>query len=216
MTALDLATVDHLLTTTRSVRKRLDLTRPVPRDVIVDCLRIANQAPTGANAQLLHWVVVTDAEKRRAIAELYRGGGMPADVAAKLREHPEFYPAPDTPQQQRVSESTRYLSEHIQDVPVHVIPCIPSDFGLAAGWGPSVYPAVWSLMLALRSRGLGSCMTTSHLWRAAQAAELLGIPDGWSQACLVATAYFTGDDFKPAARKPVEEVVHWDEWGATT
>src|SRR5581483_9965458 len=133
--------------------------------VIVECLRLANQAPTGANAQMLRWLVVTDPEKRAAIAELYRGG-MPPEVAARLRDNPGFHPPPDTPQQRRVMDSTRHLSEHIHEVPVHVVPCIPSDFGLAAGWAPSVYPAVWSLMLALRSRGLGSCMTTSHLWRA--------------------------------------------------
>src|SRR5438270_729807 len=88
--------------------------------------------------------------------------------SSTIVKKPQYYPPPDTAQQQRVTESTRYLSEHLHEVPVHVIPCIPSDFGLAAGWGPSVYPAVWSLMLAFRSRGVGSCMTTSHLWRAAQ------------------------------------------------
>jgi len=211
MRPLDLTTVDHLLTTTRAVRKRLDPTRPVPREVVVECLRIANQAPTGANAQLLRWLVVTDPEKRRALADLYRGG-MPADVAAKIREKPALHPPPDTPQQRRVMDSTRHLAEHLDEVPVHVIPCIPADAGLAAGWAPSVYPAVWSFMLALRSRGLGSVITTGHLWRAAAAAELLGIPDGWAQACLVPVAYFTGDDFRPAVRRPVEEITCWDQW----
>ena len=209
----ELATVDHLLTTTRAVRQRLDLARPVPRDVIVECLRLANQAPTGSNAQLLRWLVVTDPEQRAAIGELYRRPP-PADAAATIRDSAAF-DAPDTPQQRRMGESARYLREHVHEVPVHVIPCIPSASGRAAGWQPSAYPAVWSFMLALRSRGLGSCLTTAHLWHAAEAAALLGIPDGWAQSCMLPVAYFTGDDFRPAVRRPVEEITYWDTWGRT-
>ncbi|HUZ09323.1 MAG TPA: nitroreductase family protein [Acidimicrobiales bacterium] len=208
MTTTDLATIDHLLTTTRAVRKRLDLSRPVPREVVLDCIRLANQAPTGTNAQTWRWIVVTDPDVRSALGTLYRD-------RPPQREGPN--PAPvveDTPGNRRMLESTQYLTDHIHEVPVLVVPCA-QEVGGAAGWQPSIYPAVWSFMLALRSRGLGSCLTTSHLYRKDEAAELLGVPAGFAQACLVPVAYFTGDDFRPADRRPAEEVTYWDHWGKT-
>jgi nitroreductase len=204
---MDLTTVDHLLTTTRAVRKRLDLTRPVPREVILECLRLAIQAPTGSNAQRWRWLVVTDPDVRASLADLYRnppptnaGGSWPAGEM--------------TAQQQRVMDSSTYLREHLHEVPVLVVPC-SEDAGGAAGWQPSVYPAVWSFMLALRSRGLGSVITTTHLFRRADADALLGVPDGYVQACLLPVAYYTGDDFRPAVRRPVEEITYWNHWGDT-
>jgi len=208
---MDLDTVDHLLSTTRSVRRRLDLTRPVPRDVILDCLRLAIQAPTGSNMQRWRWLVVTDPEVRAAIADQYRNPPGARDAAATRAEPP----ADMSSQQRRVMDSARYLSEHLHEVPVLVVPCT-EDAGGAAGWAPSIYPAVWSFQLALRSRGLGSVITTGHLFRKDEAAELLGVPDGFVQSCLVPVAYFTGDDFKPAVRRPIEELTYWDHWGNTT
>jgi nitroreductase len=214
---MDLATVDHLLSTTRAVRKRLDLTRPVPPAVILECLRLAIQAPTGSNAQRWRWLVVTDPATRAAIAELYRNpprptaSATPATSATPTSREPDVEPSA---QQRRVADSARYLTEHLQEVPVLVVPCT-EDAGGAAGWAPSIYPAVWSLQLALRSRGLGSCITTVHLFRRDEAAELLGVPDGFVQACLVPVAYYTGDDFRPAVRRPVEEITYWNRWGDT-
>jgi nitroreductase len=208
MTDLDLQSVDHLLSTTRAVRKRLDFSRPVPRAVVLECLRLAVQAPTGSNAQLWRWLVIDDADIRAQIAEIYRNP-------------PPQPPGPGEPdveqtdQQARVMDSAMYLREHLQDVPVLVIPCTEKKGG-AAGWQPSIYPAAWSLMLALRSRGLGSCITTVHLYRERDVAELLGIPENYAQACLLPVAYFTGDDFRPADRRPVEEITFFDRWGATT
>jgi nitroreductase len=206
--AMDLTTVDHLLSTTRAVRKRLDLTRPVPREVLLECLRLAIQAPTGSNAQRWRWIVVTDPGTRAAIGELYRNPPRTGAPSGEPRVEP-------TAQQNRVMDSARYLTEHVHEVPALVIPCT-EDAGGAAGWAPSIYPAVWSFQLALRSRGLGSCITTVHLFRAAEAAELLGIPEGFVQACLLPVAYYTGDDFKPAVRRPIEEITYWDRWGNTT
>jgi nitroreductase len=206
MTVLPL-TPDELLTTTRSVRKRLDLTRPVPLDVVRECLELAMQAPTGSNAQTWRWVVVADPDKRRALAELYQHPPAdrslpPGTVAAVV---------PDSPQQQRVSDSARYLVAHMHEVPLLVVPCVLNAGG-AAGWPPSIYPAVWSFLLALRSRGLGSVITTVHLFRKDEAAALLGIPDGYVQACLLPVAYYHGDDFQPAARRPIREVAFLDRW----
>jgi nitroreductase len=206
MTTMDLSTVDHLLTTTRAVRKRLDFGRPVPHSVILECLGLAIQAPTGSNAQTWRWIVVTDPTVRQAVAELYRKRPIAASSP---------FPSPvlpETDQQRRVGESARYLTDHLHEVPALVLPCV-EETGGAAGWAPSIYPAVWSFMLALRSRGLGSCLTTVHLHHRKEAAELLGIPDGFAQACLLPVAYYTGDDFRPAQRRPVEEVTYWDHWG---
>jgi nitroreductase len=206
VTDLDRETVDRLLTTTRAVRRRLDLTRPVPAAVVLECLNLAIQAPTGSNAQAWRWLVVTDPAVRSALAELYRRPpprtvtGLPAP------------PVPDDDQQRRVAASAGYLREHLDEVPVLVVPCV-LEAGGAAGWAPSIYPAVWSFMLALRSRGLGSCITTVHLYRREEAADLLGIPAGYAQACLVPVAYYTGESFRPAARRPAEEVTFLDHWG---
>ena len=207
MTELDRATVDHLLSTTRAVRKRLDLSRPVPREVILECLRLAVQAPTGSNRQGWRWMVVTDADKRAALADWYR------DVFG-----PYISQGGDDRPKSRVADSAIWLAEHLHEVPVHVIPCI-EDYtkGAAhAGVYASIYPAVWSFQLALRSRGLGTVLTTLHLPHATEAAELLGIPDNVIQAALLPVAYYTGEDFKSAKRKPIEDFTYWDEWGATS
>ena len=203
----DLATVDKLLTTTRAVRKRLDLTRPVELDVILECLGLAIQAPTGSNRQTWRWIVVADPAVRAQLADLYRNFavGRPATGAP-----PDLRPS--SAQQQRVMDSSNHLMAHIDEVPVLVVPCA-EDSGGAAGWAPSIYPAVWSFMLALRSRGLGSVITTVHLYRSDEADALLGVPEGFVQTCLLPVAYYTGDDFRPADRRPIEELAFLDHWG---
>lgn len=201
---LDLDTVDKLLSTTRAVRRRLDFARPVPDEVLLECLELAIQAPTGSNSQMWRWVVVTDPEVRAGLSKLYMHPVMPARST--------FPEVVETEQQTRVNASARFLTEHMHEVPAMIVPCV-RDAGGAAGWPPSIYPAVWSLMLALRSRGLGSVLTTAHLYRRDEAAALLGVPDGYVQACMIPVAYFTGDDFKPADRRPVEEVTYWNRWG---
>ncbi|MCZ7534852.1 MAG: nitroreductase family protein [Acidimicrobiia bacterium] len=207
---LDLATVDHLLSTTRSVRKRLDLSRDVGPEVIEDCLRLAVQAPTGGNSQGWRWIVVTDPDRRAALADLYRRNAEPYFAASEAARGVD-----DTGS--RILDSARYLAAHLQEVPVHVVPCCygrgMSDANIAAaGLYGSIYPAVWSFQLALRSRGLGSVLTTLHLACEREAAELLGIPEGVVQVGLLPVAYYTGKDFKPASRRPAEEVTYWDAW----
>lgn len=217
MRPLDLATVDHLLSTTRAVRKRLDFSRPVEPEVIEECLRLAIQAPTGSNSQGWRWIVVTDAEKRAALADIYRKGFYPylemQMAAARETEIDD--------QTVRVADSAGYLAEHFHEVPVHVIPCIggrelagAGNVGAAGIYG-SIFPAVWSFQLALRSRGLASSLTTLHLLHEAEAAELLGVPDDFLQVALLPVGYFTGEDFKPAKRKPVEQLTSWNTWGST-
>jgi nitroreductase len=209
----DLDHTDRLLSTTRAVRKRLDLDRPVELDVVLDCLRIAIQAPTGGNMQRWRWVIVDDLEKRRGLAGLYRNSFMPYIEARRAEAQAAGRPA-DT----AVAASSTYLAENLERVPVHVIPCMldrlperPSVAEAASYFG-SILPAVWSFMLALRSRGLGSAWTTLHLPFEREAEELLGIPDTVTQVALIPVAYYVGDDFKPAKRRPVEEITYRNTW----
>jgi nitroreductase len=209
---MDLATVDKLLTTTRSVRKRLDLERPVERDVIETCLEIAIQAPTGSNAQGWHFIVVTDAEKRAKIAEYYRVSWYDYSKSGSRGNA-----RADKDQMRRVVSSAQYLADNLHRVPVHVIPCywgrVENQAPVwQAGLYGSIHPAAWSFMLALRARGLGASWTTLHLRFEKEVAELLGIPDNITQAALIPVAYYTGDDFSPADRQPAKEITHWNSW----
>jgi nitroreductase len=210
----DLSVVDDLLSTTRSVRKRLDLERPVEPAVIDECLQLAVQAPTGSNAQSWRWVVVADPDKRAALGDLYRKGGQAYLDALSSTSTGDA-------QTDRVINSAVYLAEHVGEVPLHVIPCIQGkisgempNFAVSSLLG-SILPAVWSFQLALRSRGLGSTLTTLHLAHEQEAAELLGIPDDMTQVALLPVAYTKGTDFKRAARPPVSKITYWDNWGDT-
>jgi nitroreductase len=207
----DVAETDRLLSTTRGVRRRLDLDRDVDPAVVLDCIRLAVQAPTGSNEQSWRWMVVTDAHKRAAIATAYR------DVGAAYLE--QAAGTVEEPQTRRVYESALALTETLHRVPVLVIPCIERRFdgaenGVAASAYGSILPAAWSFLLALRSRGLGSVWTTLHLFKEQEIAEVLGIPDTVTQVALFPVAHTIGTDFKPAARPPVEGITFWDTWGA--
>jgi nitroreductase len=205
---------DDVLTTTRAVRKRLDFDRPVEREVILDALQIALQAPTGSNAQGWHWLFVEDPETKAALGELYRTN------FEAYKQYSRTYPDGDlrAAQRDRVRSSADYLADNWERVPVLLIPLIEgrldnaSVFQGASAWG-SLLPAVWSFMLALRERGLGSAWTTLHLPDERKAADLLGIPfDRFTQGGLFPIAYTIGTDFKPATRLPTDGIVHWNRW----
>jgi nitroreductase len=212
----DLEQVDRLLTTTRAVRRRLDLERPVEQDVLLDCLKIALQAPNGSNRQSWRFVIVRDPGKKKAIAEHCRESS--GDIGVRLQEEAR---AAGDHATERLYASAVYLMDHLEEVPVLVIPCYvgrPEHFAGNAAMGAaslygSIFPAVWSFQLALRSRGLGSAITTVHLLREAEIAKVLGIPDDVSQIALLPVAYTKGTDFRPAPRQPLEEVTYVDAWG---
>jgi nitroreductase len=208
--------VDEVLTTTRSVRKRLDLDKPVPRGVLMECLELAVQAPTGSNAQGWQWVFIEDADKKKAIADIYL-----ANAKGYLSLPTPEYPEGDTrgERMEFVRDSAWYLAEHMHQAPVLMIPCLQGRAEqaplLSSSFWASLFPAAWSFCLALRSRGLGSCWTTLHLLGDGekQAAEVLGIPyDEYSQGGLFPIAYTKGTDFRPAKRLPAEAVTHWNSW----
>lgn len=209
---------DELLTTTRAVRKRLDFDRPVPLPLIRECLEIALQAPTGGNAQDWHFVVLTEPERRKALADIYRRSfdlyrTEPGAAGNIFQDDPQR-----APQQRRVMDSASYLAENMHRAPVLLVPCRagrPAEGGPFPGLarGSSLYPAVWSYMLAARARGLGTCLTSLHLRYEREAADLLGIPyDAVTQGGLVPTAYYTGETFKPAKREPLDTVLHLEGW----
>jgi nitroreductase len=216
-TELDLS-LDELLSTTRSVRLRLDLTRPVDVKLLEQCLDLAQQAPSGGNQQGWSFVVVTDPHKRRALGALYKQGwdAYVQSIAARVAsEAPATTPGRDVLRRYR---SAQYLADHMGEVPVLVIPCIigrtdgASTAEQASQWG-SILPAVWSFMLAARARGLGTCWTTLHLPHEREAADLLGIPyDDVMQAAMIPVAHTLGEQFRPGPRKPLDTIVHWDQW----
>jgi nitroreductase len=216
-TELDLSP-DELLSTTRSVRLRLDLTRSVDLKLIEQCLDLAQQAPSGGNQQGWSFVVVTDPHKRRALGALYKQGWdvyLQSIVARVASEAPATAPGRDI---LRMYRSAQYLADHMGEVPVLVIPCINGRTDgaradeQASQWG-SILPAVWSFMLAARARGLGTCWTTLHLPHEREAADLLGIPyDDVMQAAMIPVAHTIGDQFRPGPRKPLGSIVHWDQW----
>jgi nitroreductase len=224
MEPFDLATVDRLLSTTKAVRRRLDLTRPVPRELIVDCIRLASYAPNASNAQEWKWVVVDDPELRRAAGEQYRKLLVPSVskmLDAKVAQGDEAGA--------RISRSIIYLAEHMHEVPVLVFPCYdvtaaegryeallgsmytPTDAPtMTSGMYASIYPSVWSFQLAVRSRGLGSVLTTAHQLDQPAMADILGIPRAWDQTCMIPVAYTTGGDFTPSPRRPAEDDIVWN------
>lgn len=213
---LDVATCDKLLTTTRSVRLRFDLSRPVPRELIRQCLEVALQAPSETNTQRWRFVVITAPEKRAALARIYRDSFQVYWDEAKTRNAGATTNV--TAPMQRMIDSAVFLTDHLHEVPVHVLFCIEGNlvnlplFEQASAYG-SIMPAAWSFMLAARARGLGCCWTSIHLKQSQDAATLLGIPQGVTQCALFPVAYYTGDDFRPAAREPLSKVLYWDSWG---
>ena len=214
MTApFDLQETDRLLSTTRAVRRRLDLERPVEREVILDCIRLSQQAPTASNTQKWRWMVVMDPEKRKALGEIYGRG-------KQFIEQAKAQVDADDAQTHRVYDSAAWLLDHIGEAPALVIPCVEgrvpdgAPSGMAAAVYGSIYPAMWSFQLALRSRGLGSTLTTIHLFSEKEVADLLGMPEDVMQVALLPVAYTKGTDFKIAKRPPPGEITHFDTWGS--
>ena len=217
MTDFDIEMTDRLLKTTKQVRKRLDLSRPVPRELLLECIDIASHAPMGGNLERNRWLVVDDPELKAAIAPYYQQVGRPylaanREVTAGIA---------DTGRQSKVLDSAEFLVEHIAEVPAMVIAMrldrLPDGAANidAAGFHGSVAPGVWSFQLAARSRGVGSAWTTFHLAHEREVGELLGIPDSVTQVALLPVGYYTGATFTPAPRRPAREITYFNRWKQT-
>jgi nitroreductase len=210
-TGFDLAETDRLLSTTKQVRKRLDLTRPVPYEELLECIEIAGHAPMGGNLERNRWMIIDDPALKERIAERFAEVGRPyLAVNAEIR---------GDDRSQKVIDSANFLVDHLAEVPALVLslrldrpPLSPDSQGGAAAYYGSVLPGVWSFQLAARARGIGSAWTTFHLEHEAEIAELLGIPPSVTQVCLLAVGYYTGDSFAPAPRRPAAEVTYLNRW----
>jgi nitroreductase len=212
-------TADEVLTTTRAVRKRMDFDRPITMEIIKTCIEIGLQAPSGSNSQGWQFVVVTDKEKKEAIAQWYQKSfavyeSGPAQPTKIHTDDPSM-----TKTQEKVLSSAQYLAENMALVPAMLIPCFAGRLdqpGIphyqTAGTYGSILPAVWSFMLAARERGIGTCWTTLHLAYEQEVANILGIPNDYSQAALIPLAYTKGTDFKMAPRKPLNNILHVNGW----
>jgi nitroreductase len=209
-TGFDLDHTDLLLTTTKQVRKRLDLTRPVPHEELLECIDIASHAPMGGNLERNRWMIIDDADTKAAISEYFGAVGRPY-----LQANTEVR---SDDRSTKVIDSAMFLVEHLHEVPALVLSMrldrVPegSSTGAYAGYYGSVLPGVWSFQLAARSRGIGSAWTTFHLEHEAEVAELLGIPPSVTQVCLLAVGYYTGESFTPAPRRPASEVTYLNRW----
>ncbi|WP_245722051.1 nitroreductase family protein [Nocardia crassostreae] len=207
---------DEVLSTTRAARKRLDLTRPVPRRLIEECVDLATQAPTGRNRQRWHFLVVTEKAQRAAVADIYRralqlaeGTPLTARDVYRMNAHGSW---------PKIAEGLGYLYDNINRVPAIVVPAVEGRTDnvrvpeQAGTWG-SILPAVWSFMLAARARGLGTVWTTAQAPLERELAEVLRVPyDRVMLAALIPLAYTVGADFRPAQRIPREDVLHWNAW----
>ena len=209
--SFDLEQTDQLLSTTRAVRRRLDLDRNVPDDLLLRCIELAEQAPTGGDITSRRWLVVRDPEIKKKLADLYREAGGNRIVERAERHRGTGHP------KQGVLDSAAHLAENLERVPVLVLATVwgVHDDSGRPGLFDSVIQAAWSFCLALRSRGLGSAWTTLHLGKAKECAEILGIPDDVTQVVLLPVAWTIGTEFKPASRRPASEIVWFDRWGYT-
>jgi nitroreductase len=210
-TAIDRASVDAVLTTTRAVRRRLDLEREVDHQLILDCIDVAEQAPTGGNLGSRRWIVVRDPKVRSRLAELY------LEAAGRSLIETRDRLAGSGHQAEAVVTSAAHLAEHLAEVPVIVIPAIVGrhDGSGRPGLFDSVIQAAWSFCLALRARGLGTAWTTAILGAEAELAELLGIPPGVTPIAMLPVAWTRGTDFSPAPRRPAREITYVDRFGRT-
>lgn len=213
---------DEVLTTTRAVRKRLDYDRPVPRELILDCVRIATQAPSGRNRQRWDFVIVDEPNLRIEVADLWRRGLL-VQAPGSGGGHEVTRTPLGGASWARIGESLRHLATHLHEAPALLIPCVRVSSraelvtvrGQAGAWG-SALPAVWSFMLAARERGLGTAWTTAHLEYEYETARLLGIDaDRIVQCALTPIAFTRGTAFRPGPRADHREFVHWNRWTAS-
>jgi nitroreductase len=211
MPPIDVAAADHLLKTTKQVRKRLDLSRPVPRELLLDCIDVASHAPMGGNLERNRWLIIDDRELMGQIAPYYQQVGRPYLAANEGAEG----------RQAKVVDSALFLVDHIADVPAWAISmrldrlADNAPNAEIAAYHGSVAPGVWSFQMAARARGLGSAWTTFHLFHEQKIAEMLGIPSSVTQIALLPVAYYTGDDFTPAPRRPAREITYFNRWKQT-
>ena len=204
--------VDHALMTTRGVRRRLDFERDVDDQTILDCIDVAEQAPTGGNNGSRRWIVIRDQDTKDRMAELYLSAGVDWVIQTADRLKGTGH------QNEALMQGAKHLGENISRAPALVIPTVIGrhDGSGRPGLFDSVIQSAWSFMVALRARGLGTVWTTMYLNEADAVAELLDLPDEVTQICLFPVAYTVGTDFKATSRRyPARDITYFDRYGRT-
>ena len=201
---LDLESVDRVLSSARSVRRKLDFERPIEPGILLDCIDIATQAPLGLGGESWRFIVVTEEHSKQRIAEVYRNvmGTLQSDLSLQVK-----------PTQQS-------LMDRLHEMPALVFVCyngaVPeAELAGQVGLFGSVLPAAWSLMLALRARGIGATWTSLLASRQAEVAEILDIPDGVMQMVMLPVGYLKQATLRRANRKPPQQVTYWERYGET-
>jgi nitroreductase len=208
---IDSAHVDEVLATTRAVRRRLDLHRPVDNQLLLDCIDLAEQAPTGGNLGSRRWIIVRDQAVKDRLGELYRDTALAFMSAAAERLRGTGHA------QEKVMTSAAFLAEHLAEVPAIVIPTIIGrhDGSSRPGLFDSVIQAAWSFCLALRARGLGTTWVTAALQDETRVKEILAIPAQMTEVVLLPVAWTLGTDFHRAPRHPARQITFFDRFGTT-
>jgi len=209
--SFDVSQIDEVLTTTRAVRRRLDLDRPVDVELLLDCIDVAEQAPTGGNLSSRRWIVVREQYYKDQLGALYRESALPFMEAAAEKLKGSGHPS------EKVMASAAYLAEHLAEVPAIVIPTVIGrhDGSGRPGLFDSVIQAAWSFCLALRARGLGTTWVTAALADTARVKQILAIPDHMTEIVMLPVAYTKGTDFGRAPRPPARSITYFDRFGTT-
>jgi nitroreductase len=200
------------LYTTRAMRRVSS--EPVPEDVQAAILDAAIRAPSGGNTQNWRFLLVDDPDVKGRIGPLYRDSNSQHWASVYADRLAAAAAAPDDPesaQMVKVQRSAQWLADHFEDVPLYLFGFVQHD-----PTGGSIYPAVWSAMVAARTFGVGSSLTSVlGFFHPQETLEILGVPtdEGWIMACCVSFGYPTGR-WGVASRRPVHEVSFRNRWGA--
>ncbi|MDH3640743.1 MAG: nitroreductase family protein [Gammaproteobacteria bacterium] len=199
---LHLESVDHVLSTARSVRRKLDFSRPVEPEVLFECINVSTQAPTGIGGESWRFVVVTEAEKKQRLAEVYR------TVITDMERERGLV----------IKATQRALMDRLHEIPAMIFVCtigVPPGPEIPAqvGFYGSVLPSAWSLMLALRARNLGSTWTSLLASRQEEVGAILEVPDGVILTVMLPVGYMKGAKLKKADRMDARQVTFWNQWG---
>jgi nitroreductase len=183
------------------VRRNLDFDRPLERSLLLECIDVATQAPTGIGGENWRFLIVQDAKPKAALAELY------SQILNNLA----------TERDMDLKPTHKALMARLHEIPAMIFvltdgpPPLDQVSTQVAYYG-SILPAAWSLMLALRARRIGTTWTTLLSSRQEEVGEILGIPSDITQTVMMPAAHMKGARLKPAARLPADQVTYWNRW----
>jgi nitroreductase len=187
---------------------------PIPDEVLWEILNAAIRGPSGGNAQNWGWVVVTDQQVKERVSTWYRDNWAAAYGSRReqILSAAQAVPGGLTP---RGFLGAEHLAQHIQEAPVWVFPVLRGAADATSPRvGSSIYGAVQHLCLAARAYGIGTSLTTLYGGHEEELRELLGLPPDALTMALIPMGYPARGRWAQPRRQPVEDVVHWNHWGA--